>query len=132
METKINIRALPLKADGGLIRTNAGELSLSDSVLSKGYPEIKLSSSITSHELLPNTSYIWEGTVERLVISFGNQSSGFTNEYSFQFTCPPESSTVLSLPSNIKWVDGNFPNIEPGYTYLFSIVNNLGVYIKFI
>lgn len=132
METKINIKALPLKEDGGLIRTDAGELGLSDYVLSKGYPEVKLNSSITSYELLPNTSYIWEGTVELLVISFGSQSSGFINEYTFQFTCPAESSTVLSLPSNIKWVDGNFPNIEPGYTYLFSIVNNLGIYIKFI
>ena len=105
-------------------------LGLNNAISSHGYGEVTLGSSVTSKTIDPNTYYIWENEMSNLTVSLGPTVSGVTNEYSFQFTSG-STPTVLTLPSNIKWVDGKSPEIEANCTYQVSILNNLGVCVKF-
>lgn len=52
------------------------------------------------------------------------------NEYFVEFTTGT-AGTTISLPSNIKWVNGEAPTFDASCTYQVSIVNNLGVVTKF-
>lgn len=61
-----------------------------------------------------------------LTITLGSAESGVLNEYMFQFTAS-SSGCTLTLPSGIKWLNGETPVIEGGKTYQVSIVNNLAV-----
>ena len=105
-------------------------LGLSNAISSHGYEEITLGSNVTSKTIDPNTYYIWENEMSNLTVSLGPTILGVTNEYSFQFTSG-STPTVLTLPSDIKWVDGKSPEIEANCTYQVSILNNLGVCVKF-
>lgn len=92
-------------------------------------PAISVSNQGTSNTTLsinPNTMYIW-GTVSSLTITLATPSnSNILNEYMFQFTSG-STATTLSLPSTVKWLDGEEPSIEASMTYEVSIVNNLAV-----
>ena len=50
------------------------------------------------------------------------------NEYMIQFTSG-STATVLSLPSSIVWAET--PNIKANVIYQISIINNLGIIVKF-
>lgn len=52
------------------------------------------------------------------------------NEYFVEFTTS-NSGTAVSLPSTIRWANGETPTFEASTTYQISIVNNLGVVTKF-
>jgi hypothetical protein len=90
---------------------------------------IATSSSMT---LSPNTYYRNTSTsLSSLTIKLGSVSdSNILNEYFVEFTTRSTGTTV-SLPSGIKWANGETPTFEAGTTYQISIVNNLGVVTKF-
>jgi hypothetical protein len=90
---------------------------------------IATSSSMT---LSPNTYYRNTSTsLSSLTIKLASTSnSNIINEYFVEFTTRSTGTTV-SLPSGIKWANGETPTFEAGTTYQISIVNNLGVVTKF-
>ena len=83
----------------------------------------------TIDALTPNVLHKW-GTMTSLTISALATPSDETivNEYMIEFTSG-STATVLSLPSSIVWAET--PNIEANATYQISIINNLGIIVKF-
>jgi hypothetical protein len=54
----------------------------------------------------------------------------YLNEYFIEFTTHPNGTSV-TLSEDIKWVNGEIPVFENDCTYQISIINNLGVCVKF-
>jgi hypothetical protein len=98
-----------------------------------GYINKQLSTSTSSSMTLsPNIYYRNTSTsLSTLTITLGSVSnSNIINEYFVEFTTR-SSGTTVSLPSTIKWANGETPTFEASTTYQISIVNNLGVVTKF-
>lgn len=105
----------------------------SSGVVDLGYINKKLTTSTSSSMTLsPNIYYRNTNTsLSTLTIKLGSVSnSNIINEYFVEFTTR-SSGTTISLPSSIKWANGETPTFEAGYTYQISIVNNLGIVQKF-
>lgn len=105
----------------------------SSGVVDLGYINKQLSTSTSSSMTLsPNIYYRNTSTsLSSLTITLGGVSnSNIINEYFIEFTTRSAGTTV-SLPSTVKWANGETPTFENGKTYQISIVNNLGVCIKF-
>ena len=83
----------------------------------------------TIDALTPNVLHKW-GTMASLTISALATPSDETivNEYMIEFTSG-STATVLSLPRSIVWAET--PNIEANATYQISVINNLGIIVKF-
>ena len=79
----------------------------------------------TTTSIYPNKLNKW-GSVSGLSIGFESGASGRTNEYMMEFTVSG-SSFELTLPSGVRWIDGEQPDWEDGTTYQVSILNNLAV-----
>ena len=81
---------------------------------------------------VPNVYYRNTNTsLSSLTIMLGvGLNSNIINEYFIEFTTSSTGTTV-SLPSSVKWANGETPTFENGKTYQISIVNNLGVCTKF-
>ena len=83
----------------------------------------------TSIVLEPNKYYRLTTAQSSLSISLGTPSDEtILNEYFIEFPC---SSTTVSLPSTLKWANGETPSFDNGITYQISIVNNLAVFAAF-
>ncbi len=107
--------------------------SPSSGVVDLGYVNKKLTTSTSSSMTLsPNVYYRNTNTsLSSLTITIGSISnSNIINEYFVEFTTSI-SGTTVSLPSGIKWANGETPTFEASTTYQISIVNNLGVVTKF-
>ena len=107
--------------------------SQSSGVVDLGYVNKKLTTSTSSSMILsPNIYYRNTSTsLSTLTITLGSVSnSNIINEYFIEFTTRSAGTTV-SLPSTIKWANGETPTFEASTTYQISIVNNLGVVTKF-
>lgn len=107
--------------------------SQSSGVVDLGYVNKKLTTSTSSSMTLsPNIYYRNTSTsLSTLTIRLGSVSnSNIINEYFVEFTTRSAGTTV-SLPSTIKWANGETPTFEASTTYQISIVNNLGVVTKF-
>ena len=89
-------------------------------------------STSTSMTLTPNVYHRNTSTsLSRLTITLGTASDDtILNEYLVEFTTR-SAGTTITLPSNVKWVNGVAPTFEASTTYQISIVNNLGVVTKF-
>jgi hypothetical protein len=89
-------------------------------------------STSTSMTLTPNVYHRNTSTsLSRLTITLGTASDNtILNEYLVEFTTR-SAGTTITLPSNVKWVNGVTPTFEASTTYQISIVNNLGVVTKF-
>ena len=89
-------------------------------------------STSSTMELSPNRYYRNTSTsLSTLIINLGpGPNSNIINEYFVEFTTS-SSGTTVSLPSTIKWANGETPTFEASTTYQISIVNNLGVVTKF-
>lgn len=115
------------------VKINGQSKSPSIGVVDLGYINKQLSTSTSSSMTLsPNIYYRNTNTsLSSLTITLGGVSnSNIINEYFVEFTTRSTGTTV-SLPSSIKWVNGETPTFENGKTYQISIVNNLGVCTKF-
>lgn len=107
--------------------------SQSSGVVDLGYINKQLFTSTSSSMILsPNIYYRNTSTsLSTLSIRLGSVSnSDIINEYFVEFTTRSAGTTV-SLPSTIKWANGETPTFEASTTYQISIVNNLGVVTKF-
>ena len=105
----------------------------SSGVVDLGYINKRLSTSTSSSMTLsPNIYYRNTSTsLSTLTITLGSVSNtNIINEYFVEFTTS-SSGTTVSLPSTIKWANGEAPTFEASTTYQISIVNNLGVVTKF-
>lgn len=91
-----------------------------------------ITSTASSMTLSPNIYYRNTSTsLSTLTITLGSvANSNIINEYFVEFTTS-SSGTTISLPSTIKWANGEVPTFEASTTYQISIVNNLGVVITF-
>jgi hypothetical protein len=102
-------------------------------VVDLGYINKKLTTSTSSSmSLSPNIYYRNTSTsLSSLTITLGSvPNSNIIHEYFVEFTTR-SSGTTVSLPSTVKWANGETPTFENGKTYQISIVNNLGVCTKF-
>ena len=105
----------------------------SNGVVDAGYVNKQLITSTSSTMTLsPNIYYRNTSTsLSTLTITLGSiANSNIINEYFVEFTTS-SSGTTISLPSTIKWANGEVPTFEASTTYQISIVNNLGVVITF-
>ena len=105
----------------------------SNGVVDAGYVNKQLITSTSSRMTLsPNIYYRNTSTsLSTLTITLGSiANSNIINEYFVEFTTS-SSGTTISLPSTIKWANGETPTFEASTTYQISIVNNLGVVITF-
>ena len=105
----------------------------SSGVVNLGYVNKQLITSTSSTMTLsPNIYYRNTSTsLSTLTITLGSiANSNIINEYFVEFTTS-SSGTTISLPSTIKWANGETPTFEASTTYQISIVNNLGVVTKF-
>ena len=85
----------------------------------------------TTITLSPNVYYRKINTSSSLTIYLGAESdTTVMNEYLIEFTTQ-SNGTTISMPSSIKWSNGEIPNFESNSTYQISVVNNLGVCTKF-
>ena len=102
-------------------------------IVDLGYINKQLITSTSSTMTLsPNIYYRNTSTsLSTLTITLGSiANSNIINEYFVEFTTS-SSGTTISLPSTIKWANGETPTFEASTTYQISIVNNLGVVTKF-
>ena len=105
----------------------------SSGVVDIGYVNKQLiTSTASTMTLSPNIYYRNTSTsLSALTITLGSiANSNIINEYFVEFTTS-SSGTTISLPSTIKWANGETPTFEASTTYQISIVNNLGVVITF-
>lgn len=115
------------------VKINGQSKSPSSGVVDLGYINKQLSTSTSSSMTLsPNIYYRNTSTsLSSLTITLGSVSnSNIINEYFVEFTTS-SSGTTVTLPSGIKWANGETPTFEASTTYQISIVNNLGVVTKF-
>ena len=91
-----------------------------------------LTTTSSSMILLPNTYHINTNTsLTTLTITLGEvDNPNIINEYFVEFNTS-NNGTTISLPSSIKWQNGEYPTFENNTTYQISIVNNLGICAKF-
>lgn len=82
-------------------------------------------------QLLPNSYYRKINQSSTITITLLPETDPtILNEYFIEFTTASDGTTVM-LPSTIKWANGEAPTFNNSTTYQISIVNNLGVCVKF-
>ena len=85
----------------------------------------------TTITCIPNVYYRKTNTSTSLTIYLDTETDAtILNEYFIEFTTSTNGTTI-SLPSTIKWVNGKLPTFENNTTYQISIINNLGICVKF-
>ena len=123
------------KIDNGVTSVKVDNVSKtpSNGIVDLGYINKQLiASTESSMTLSPNIYYRnTNADLSTLTITLGSVSnSNIINEYFVEFTTS-SSGTTISLPSTIKWANGETPTFEASTTYQISIANNLGVVTKF-
>ena len=83
------------------------------------------SGSVTK-QISPNTFYSF-GECSSLTITFGSETSGIVNVYSFEFTSGT-NPTALNLPPEVKFPSGETFAAEANKIYEISIRNNKATY----
>lgn len=86
----------------------------------------ELMQTATLLDIKPNVLNVWQTAISSLAVGFIAGDSNAVNEYMLQFTVGSDNFSLV-LPQAVKWVDGEAPAWENGYTYQVSIVNNLAV-----
>ena len=118
-----------LKTINGESLYGSGDITISGGSSGSGaYEEVNHGTSDTTFTLTPNTFHVWD-EVTSLDLDFGEETSGVANEYLFQFTSG-STTTTLSLPNSISWVNDNAPEIESGKVYQISILKGIASFIS--
>lgn len=76
--------------------------------------------------IIPNRLNRWASPVGSLYVLLAQGTSGMVSEYMLEFTVTGGSFT-LHLPTSVRWLDGETPDWESGYTYQVSILNNMAI-----
>lgn len=117
-------------SSGQNIKTVNGQSLLGSGNIQAGHKPLTTTTA-TSIALSPNVYYRKTNTSSSLTITLATATdSTILNEYLIEFTTV-SSGTTVSLPSSVKWANGETPTFENSCTYQISIVNNLGVCVKF-
>lgn len=74
----------------------------------------------------PNCLNRWASPVGSLYVSLAQGTSGVVSEYMMEFTVTG-GSFALHLPGSVRWIGGEAPEWENGYTYQVSILNNMAI-----
>ena len=92
---------------------------------------LQLSTSSTM-QLTPNVYYRNTNTsLTTLIIALKKyDAESILQEYFVEFTTSSSGTTIM-MPNTIKCANGEAPSFEANATYQISIVNNLGVCMKF-
>ena len=115
------------------VKINNVSKSPSSGTVDLGYVAKQLNTSTSSSmSLKPNLYYRNTSTsLSSLTITLASETNtSIINEYFVEFTTS-SSGTTVSLPSTIKWANGETPTFEASTTYQISIVNNFGIVTKF-
>lgn len=132
LETNNAIAALSA-AQGYILNTKVAQLdqewqSIKDAefnVMVQPHVE-KVIMTAASANLEPDKFYIWTNPVSAIAITLNPQTDAqYVAQYLFQFTCPAESATSLSLPVDVVW--NEVPTIKAGKTYQVSILERLAI-----
>ena len=107
------------------IQDSVGGSSSGNSV----YPQVNHGTSDTTFILTPNTLHVWD-EVAALDLTLGEAKEGIVNEYVFQFKSGI-AGTTLTLPEELKWVEGETPNVLANRCYQVSVVNNFALSANF-
>lgn len=109
----------------------SGDLQEAVSAIKNNYPITTVSVDQGMINMLPNKYYRDDVEVTGSVTLVFHEPTDATivNEYIFEFYASSDSVS-LSLPGSIVWANDDVPEIEEGYTYVISVVNNVAVYIK--
>lgn len=103
-----------------------------DNVPQMGYPLV--TTTATTIVAQPNTYYKNTSAVSTLKIgtAAGKKyyNKNYMKEYFVEFTTG-SSGCTLTVPTTIKWLNGEVPALEASKTYQLSIVNNLAIIAKF-
>lgn len=83
-------------------------------------------SGTVTKQINPNTFYSF-GECSSLTITFGSETSGIVNVYSFEFTSGT-NPTTLNLPPEVKFPSGEAFAAEANKIYEISIRNNKATY----
>lgn len=129
--TKAQIDAKGYLTSHQNIKTINGTSLIGSGNVTIGYKPLQTSTS-NSMTLIPNVYHRNTNTsLSSLNITLEAISdTTILNEYFVEFTTR-SSGTTVSLPSSIKWANGETPTFEASTTYQISIVNNLGIVTKF-
>ncbi len=89
-----------------------------------------VSQTATTVEIDPNVLNRWSSSINALTVTFATPDDpDVVNEYMLEFTSNT-TSFALSMPNGIKWA--NYPpQIDELATYQISVINNLGVCVKY-
>lgn len=86
----------------------------------------------TTISIEPNKYYKWTSAVSSLEITLtAPKDTKVLNNYMMEFTTS-STGCSLTLPSAIKWANGEVPTLDASITYQVSIINNLAVITKFL
>lgn len=80
--------------------------------------------------LTNNNYYKKINTSSEITINLEPVENNIVTNYCIEFTTA-DTGTTITLPNTIKWLNGNIPVFENGFTYQISIVNNLGIFAKY-
>lgn len=79
----------------------------------------------TAATIEPDKFYVF-GAVATLAIGLAPQTDAkYAAQYLFQFTCPADAPTSLSVPMDLLW--NEVPSFKAGKTYQISILENLAL-----
>lgn len=79
----------------------------------------------TAATIEPDKFYVF-GAVSSLAIGLAPQTDAkYAAQYLFQFTCPADAPTSLSVPMDLLW--NEVPTFKAGRTYQISILDNLAL-----
>lgn len=86
----------------------------------------------TTLSIEPNKYYKWTAAVSSLEITLtAPKDTKVLNNYMMEFTTS-STGCSLTLPTTIKWANGEVPTLDASITYQVSIINNLAVITKFL
>ena len=87
---------------------------------------------VTIANLTPNVFHQWGEIATLTITALGSGNVNKLDEFMIEFQSGL-TPTVLSLPNNIVWANGDDPSqgIKASKKYQISIINNLGVYAEF-
>lgn len=82
----------------------------------------------TAATIEPDKYYIF-GEVATLAVGLVAAQTGYIGNYAFQFTCPADTPTTLSLPIDVKFPveSDSVLSIKAARTYQISILNGLAI-----
>jgi hypothetical protein len=113
-----------------VVNNNADELSALQATVSEriNVPALVpiVEQSDVSAVISPNVMNLWTSPVASLSIQFEPGTQGKVNEYKLEFIVGG-SSFAITLPSGVRWLGGEEPEWNDGYTYQVSIENSLAV-----